>query len=352
MICKISKRYNSGKTVMLFAAMAALFGALISAVSVLAVPPTAAFIALLLVFSYPEKRGSALCAVVSAGICVLAFFIGSIQLFSALTAVIIGLAIGIMYLLGRTKPEAVALTAVLIIALSFIALWAYSGSVSENYSISSMRAFYSEMYAEFKTAFLDAVRENYLNISEPAVVAEELEAFISELSLTLDNMLLLLPSLAVIAALIISGISFKIFGAFVYKYSDNPVRILKWRFLTSNVFAAAYVVLALMNIFLTGSGVFVIAAANIYSILNFVYAYVGFNFATALLAVRMRPSAARLVIILAVLMLSSFAVQVLAIGGVIFTFLCNKAGAFPDDKGVGGEQTNIRNESENDNEKQ
>ena len=65
----------------------------------------------------------------------------------------------------------------------------------------------------------------------------------------------------------------------------------------------------------------------------------------------MKYSVAVLIVIAALLLLSSFAINILAISGVVFTFLGNKTGGFGAMPKFQGSDKKPENESENDNEK-
>ncbi len=334
---KLNEKYQYKNTMSIFAIAAVLIGALcslvalmdVSAFTTLAIVPfAAAFLALILVFSFPKKHGVTIFAVISLAICILAAVVNSVSLYAVVLSIVIGLCIALTYILGKSKPEAVVITAAAAIAVTLLTLWLFSADRTGNYAFGSVREFYVGIFSDFKALTLDSVRTGYLNLQE-TISPEELDALLLEISLYFDNLAFLLPAILVILALIIIGFSFKMFGVMVYKYSKQNLYILKWRFITTNTFVAFYIVLLIMNIFVSGTGVFAVSVANLYSIMNFVYAYIGYNFVTALLAQKMRLGFARIITIAAILLFSSFSLQVLAIGGVIFTFLCNKAGDMP-----------------------
>lgn len=348
---KLDSKFDYKKTFAMFSALALLFGLLCSAFSLFAVPFAAAYIAALIVFSFPKKHGAITAAAVSTAICVVGAAFGAISLFAALLAAVIGCSIGLTYVFGRTKTEAVAVTASLAVIVALLAVWIFSWSITGSATLTSMRGFYSEQYSLFKSQLDSSLRSQYASLGDQ-ISGADLESAITLTMSYLDYAMQLLPAIFVIMALILSGFAFKMFGLTVYKHSKDTSNIIAWRFKTSNVFVIFYIISAIVHMFASETDVLTVSFTNLYLIMNFVYAYIGYNFVTALLAQKMRIGIARLIVIAAALMFSSFSVQILAIGGVVFTFICNKASSFPQNKNSLNDTQNKRNESEDDDEKQ
>ncbi len=342
---KTDDKLKRKNLIILFSLSALVYGLLCALVSFLAIPFAAAYFAALFAFSYPKKYGAVLYAVISVFICTVSVFRGEIALFSALLSVLLGISIALAYVFGRSKPEAVSVTVFLTVIASVIFIYFVGALLSGSFQFEAVRAFYSDFCWEIKNAFLTSVKDVY--VSRGIFTPEELNAVIAELDDYFANLVLLLPSVLVIFAFIITGVAFKLFSLSVYKYSKNKSRILTWRFTTTSVFVFFYLILAVVNVFTSEISIFTVAAANLYSIFNFIYAYIGYSFVLAILSQRMRPALARLIIIAAFLLLTSFAIQMLAICGAVFTLAANKARRNFTTREKGGD-----NESENDNEKQ
>ncbi len=347
---KLDAKFDYKKTLALFAALALLFGAMCSMLSFFAIPFAAAYIAALIVFSFPKKHGAVITLSVSAAVCLCAAAFGSVSVYSALVAVVIGISIGLTYVSGRTKTEAVAITAGAVVLLTVILLWILAWLGTGSASFSSLRDFYTDVYSLLKSEIASTLNEQYESLGSQFSAAD-IEAAAAQTLLYMDSALKLIPSIFVIGALILSGFAFKMFGLTVYKHSAEKSAILAWRFKTSNVFVIFYIIVAIAYLFVSDGDVLSVSIVNLYSILHFVYAYIGYNFVTALLAGKMRLGLARLIVIAAIFIFSSFSVQILAVGGVIFTFICNKAGGFPQNKGPLNGSHNRRDESEDDDEK-
>ena len=157
--------------------------------------------------------------------------------------------------------------------------------------------------------------------------AENREAYTGsdQIILILDGFINVLPSFVAIFAFLLSGISFKVFSSVVSRVDDTPENIYVWRFVTGNVFAYFYIVLALISIFATTDDPFGIVCVNLYNLFMVVYAYIGFNFAKALISIKKSPRFANILLILLILFTSGLAFTILSYVGVYFTIARNKA---------------------------
>ena len=338
------------KTVAVLFALTLLFGAAASVLEILAFPLLAAWFAALFVFSSAKRRGIILPCAAAAVVVTLGFLTTPWAAFTAVAALVTGLIIGLMFLLSRSKPECVTVTLVAFLLMTAASLWILAAVEMGNVSFDSVKTYYTDLYADFRASAITALRQSYAEAGADAS-AEEFTEMLELIPVYLDNLAYLSPSVIAIMAFILVGIAFKIFVRLIYKYSLAGSLVLRWRFTTTNVFVIFYLVLALLNVFLSDTGAFAVSVLNLYTFFNFLYAYVGYNFALALLTQKMRYGLAVLIVVGAVMLFSSLAVNVLAIGGVAFTFISNKSGGFGALPGV--EQIDIKtdNESENDNEK-
>ncbi len=343
MVFELNKKYNYGKLVVFLAFAAAFFGLLNSTFDFIAVPLSAAFTAALFAVSFPKRHGAVILALVCAGICVLNYFVGPLAFFCAVLSSVCGLVIGVTYVYKRSKTESVVAVITVAIALTLVALWIGAARSIGTFQLSDVKDFYAAKLYEFKIFFLENAERSLAS----SVPADQLGLALSEAQTYLNAYALLLPSLLVVAALVITGCAFKIFTFLMRRFSEDESYLLAWRFTTSNVFVVFYILLAFVNAFATETNVFSVSVANLYSIFNFVYAYIGYNFVTAMLAQRWRRGVAAMAVIIGVLLLSSLAIQFLAVAGAVFSFVSNRSlsGKGPKD----GSHIN-NNESENDDE--
>jgi hypothetical protein len=148
------------------------------------------------------------------------------------------------------------------------------------------------------------------------------EALIAEV---FDKQLTSMISYIVIIGILCVGIFTKLFDALSAKLAEDISAVASWRFMTSSIFAYFYIILMILLIFTSAhGGVIGIAVSNLYNIFLVVYAYVGFNFVLALVATRMKPTTAVIVLIVVILLAMSIALQFLSMVGVLFTIRKNR----------------------------
>jgi hypothetical protein len=132
-------------------------------------------------------------------------------------------------------------------------------------------------------------------------------------------------SYIVIICFAVVGIAMKLFVKLYTRLCEDISHTIYWRFMTTSVFAYFYITLMFLSVFTsTSGGVFGIAIGNLYNIFLIVYAYVGFNQAVAMLSVKVRPAVAMLIVFAVTAVAMSFALQLLAVLGVLYTIRKNR----------------------------
>ena len=116
----------------------------------------------------------------------------------------------------------------------------------------------------------------------------------------------------------------KIFGFIVSRFSDKPEQIVNWRFSTNSIFAYFYLAITILSGLAGASDVFGIAIANIQNVFMVVYGYIGFNYAQYLFSRNRSSFFVTLMLIIAIVALSSIAISILSFLGVYFTVMKNK----------------------------
>ena len=134
----------------------------------------------------------------------------------------------------------------------------------------------------------------------------------------------LIPTLFVIS-FFISGVALKTFTSCLRKISDKDSRIFTWEFSTNSFLAYFYIILAIVNLF-TGSSdsTFAFVVSSLSMILMFVYAYLGMKFINSFLREKIGKTPSLIVIGIALLVFSSFALTLLSYIGVYYTITINK----------------------------
>lgn len=324
------RKLQGGKAVIALGTLTLLFGILTSILGALVAPIYAGLLAGLFLF---DKRTKGI-APISVALFVIAFSIilGNFTPVAELIAALSALLMAFMYSRRMSKAECAGyLTA--LFTLMFLSLFViYATSMKGEFSFDAVKETALSFYEDMKRMLL----QNYEDIeaalaaqgasADTALVTEE------QITLLLDSLVAVIPSLVVILGFIFAGISLKVFTAVVRRFDTRIDHVFNWVFFTGSIFAYFYIVLALLSFIAGTTDVFGIAVANIYNVFMVVYAYVGFNFARALLAQKRSVAFSTVILLVIIAISAGFALTVLSFLGVYFTIARNKAINYIDDQ--------------------
>ena len=143
----------------------------------------------------------------------------------------------------------------------------------------------------------------------------------------LRSMVSMIPSVVIVFAFFISGICLKVLTGImkIICDADSDVRISAWRFsLPMSIYVAFWLALTANFIvgFVNSPGVAGIVIANVYNVLLYVFAYLGFGVVVSFLSrlFKSRPLAI-LATVGTILLFSSLAIELIAYFGAAFVFL-------------------------------
>ncbi|MBQ8584160.1 MAG: hypothetical protein IJ488_06090 [Clostridia bacterium] len=324
MKAELNSKANYKSAILALSIFTVISGILSTLFGVLVLPVSAASLAALMIYDKSTKR---IPTVISA--CLVFLFNLVIGIFSgepipslSLEIIFIAFVIAFMYTKGSEKGEcAFWITAIasLFIVIAFVLDGFYAvGEVS----LSALKEHYLGIYSAFKDEFLTGINgiTSSLGDGNAAVLISPDDALV--LFNSLVNSLI---SVIVICGFVIAGVTFKVFGAIVGRIDREPSTVYNWRFSTSNVFAYFYIALLLLSLFAGAStDIFSLTVSNLYTVLSVVYAYVGYNYVSALLINSPRRGFMKLVLFLALFSATSLAIGILSIMGITFTFTHNK----------------------------
>ena len=181
--------------------------------------------------------------------------------------------------------------------------------------------YYLEMVDSLREAFVQTAMEAYGQILASGGI-EISESIVTELY---NHQLTMAISYIVIICFAVVGIAMKLFAKLYTRLCEDNSPVIYWRFRTTSVFAYFYIALMFLSVFTsTSGGVLGITIGNLYNIFLIVYAYIGFNQAVAMLSVKVRPAVAILIIVVVTVVAMSFALQLLAVLGVLYTIRKNR----------------------------
>ena len=181
--------------------------------------------------------------------------------------------------------------------------------------------YYLEMVDTLRITFVETAVEAYGQI----LASGGIEISESAVTEVYNHQITMAISYIVIICFAVVGIAMKLFTMLYTKIFEDTSPVIYWRFITTSVFAYFYIALMFISVFTsTSGGVLGITVGNLYNIFLIVYAYVGFNQAVAMLLVKVRPAVATIIVSAVTVVAMSFALQLLAVLGVLYTLRKNR----------------------------
>ena len=313
----MKKELSYKNTVFLLSALALVFGVFTAVLGEIVMPLSAAALAAL--FSVEEKKGkpvSVVISVVTALTSAVLFFIpgGGVSLvgiFSVITSLIIFLG----FKSGVKKSECASYIVVLYVAVAVLTLYLVAVKNTNVFSVSAATEYYKLLYSDLKeylVKLLEASAEEYKKYGVELALTSD------QISLLIDNLAKTVLSLVAIIGFLFTGITYKIFSFIMIKTLEKPEVITNNRFGTSNVFCYFYVILLIGSAFITDySTPLAVAIINLYNIFLAVYAYLGFDTALRFLSKRRSAVFGFIILLFAIFMLPSLAIEILSVVGVL-----------------------------------
>lgn len=324
---ELKKNLTYNKTMLILSVLCIVCGLSTLLITEAVIPIAAAFLAAIFLFEREgRRRFSYTVSIILLLINLAAFFIPEqIPTFFSLTVIAFAFLMYRSYTKGTEKSEcAFFMTAVsaLMLGVTIIAIpmFAYG-----KFSFEAVTEFYDGIISLLREEMILSVNELLFDLSvQGAPIAIDMAQF-GEL---FDRQLSMTISYVIIFAFFLAGAALKCFSLIVSKCADSVKEIFLWRFKTSNVFACFYFILAVATFFIASpDSIFAITVLNLYNILMFVYFYVGFTVAVGYLSRGRRPLFAFLIILLAIMLFFTYAIELLAVIGAVFTIRTNNGNA-------------------------
>lgn len=319
-ILKKSSLYK--KTIFTLSLLTAVFAFGCMLLGYIFLPMASAFYAALLIYENNSKR------VISYALPVVMFLINlvlrdfSFYSLEAIAYVAVGVIIYLTCTRNISKGESVfwttfAITVMLVVSAIFLAFETLGA-----FGLTPLQQFFSNLFLSYKSFFVDS-------LTSITVLDREGVSFFAynpgEAELFFHEIVILLIPIIILLAFLLSGITFKIFKSVIRKYSGDECGIDSWSFMTSNLVAYFYLIIAILAMFVSGSGVFGLSLVSLNTVFSAVFAYIGVSFVYSLIMIRGKSSFfAVMLIIIACLIFSSFAIQLLSFVGVYFNIVTNK----------------------------
>lgn len=285
-------------------------------------PFAAAYYAALL--TYESKGRRVLSIAIPAVMFTVNFLLRAALSLEGVAYVVVGLLIYFAVKRGWSKSETgvwiVIVTVVMILLSAILLAFEKTGSIG----LLPLKQFYSNIFYNLKAKTISDLTSLTTQALDGSLVFVcnpfKAEKLFNEL------MISMLPFLFIIAFLL-TGIAFKIYSGFAINYSREGSGIADWRFGASNVVCYFYIILALIALVAPNDGsIFAYTIITLNSIFSVVFAYLGCRFVYNLFTSGGRSRLfAIIVIVLAFIMFSSYAVAVLSYVGTATAIYNNKS---------------------------
>jgi uncharacterized protein len=324
----IKSTLNSRKTLILLSVLSVIFGISMCFVTELCLPFAAATLAVL--YLYDLSSSKVLSTVISVSVVAInlaaTILLGGYSAVTALGAVLLAGITGICYSKNISKCATVlysTIAATAIIVLSFVSIPII---IEGTFSLEVIGEFYTALYDSLEQSFLMMVDQIYSSVSASDAVInmtpEDFEA-------VFERAAYMLISIGIIAGFAISGITLKIFSAFVSRIDSDPQRVTTWRFEMPVLYAYFFMALSLINLFASSSmSIFAISMNNLYNVFLFVYAYIGLRVAHDHFAAKRGKIGVTLIMLVIIFLAFSLSIQILALVGVFYSIYRNRIQKF------------------------
>ncbi len=322
------ERLSYGSAMWTLALLALIFSIISLTLSDIFVPVSAAFLSVMLLCE--KKRGKRFsyfvpCAIaaLNAAVFVCAFFT-KLLIFTVAGLEIIAVSFFLYVLFSKNigKGETVGALSVTFALFLTISLWLTAADATGSFSLTASLDFYKAFAGELKDVFIESVAQMTQGLPSGTVTELYNE---QTAAVMFDTVISVLPAIGIIFTVIMTGFLCKLFSFVVFKITGNT-RIFEWRFITSSLLAYFYCALFVVNLLASGSdSVFSVVVMNLYLVFMVIYAYLGFQFSTALISMRRTRGFAWTLIALAVVIASAFAAIILSFVGVVYVVFFNRS---------------------------
>lgn len=287
-------------------------------VSDIFLPIAAGIYAVLFLYDRRKVLSGALFAVAI----LLSAFLGVTSVLTAVALFFSGALCAVLYRAGTDKSFSVLCLTVFYLLYLFASLYAIAAAEVGSVSSEAVFGFYSDAIGTAREEFVKTVTSLTTAMTDGTSVflmtAEQAE----ELFLSMTSLIF---AFFAIFAFCMTGILYKVFSRIALSFDAEPIRLVRYRFAPSPVFAGFYAVLFLLSLFLSGTeGSLAVALNNLFYIFMAVFAYVGIRFVLFALSRSRRRGLGTVLLIFFLLFANLMALELLSFFGVFFTFMSRR----------------------------
>ena len=325
MLLNLKDGLNKTKVLSLLTIVCAVSGALCAVVGDVFIALAASTLAAIFLFDGEKKLFFTInCSLLVAANIAINVVLGEFITLFALEVIIISLVVAICFYFSRAKSICAAITTVIIAIFTLISFYLFGAAAVSNYSLDAVISFYEAYIIEIKEGLVAMVNEATLQAGE-AITSSGVVLSEETVYALVDSVINSAISILVISSFAVCGILLKFFGALVIRLSSEPLKVAAWRFIVGSAFAYAYFAIAILSFFVDPAvGTVGLAAHSFVNIFMCVFAYLGILAFLSMLGRRFKPVICWIILIVALLLLSSLAIEVLSYFGAFATINVNK----------------------------
>ena len=234
----------------------------------------------------------------------------------------VGILIYYLYSKNVSKNELSVWLTVLISLFLILSMILVGFSENNSVNLSAFVDFYRGLYSSLKQVFIEVVSGMYVPDDKGVLyfvfTREDAE-------IMFHSFLSLLPSFVIIFAFLLAGASLKFYSIFEKRFDYDSYNDKKRFFLPTKFLSYAYIVFAVLNLFVTGgAGIISSVIGNVYYVLLAVFLYVGLKFSYNLIVKARTPFFAICVFVVAFMFFGMTAISLLSFIGVYFSIFANR----------------------------
>ena len=311
-----------GRNIALITAITIISSAVSCIIGELFLPVAIAFLAMLFSFENSKRTVSIITAALIALIGIGLSVAYGVVNFIGVEIIASSAVIAFYFRSLKSKGELGFILTLLISVMTLLSLYFSAAAQVGSLAPAEVGKFYADMFSQLKSTLVDSflsIKIQGQNGAEEALISKEAAVDM------VDELFSMLLSVVIVIAFAITGLSLKIFGYAVGKYSKEPAKVYNWKFGVTTPVAYFFCALALITKLSSSlDSVFIIAMNNIYNIFMFVFAYLGFTFVFYILAHRRSTAFALFLTCGAVLFLNILAIEILSFVGVFYSIVISR----------------------------
>ena len=242
----------------------------------------------------------------------------------ALQAIVLALILSIAFKKRFVKSNTALVMTIICGVFTIISYAILAMMISGDYSVDGVLNFYDEIVTLLKNTWMNLDVKAYEPIGKMfgVDITAELLGEIFDVQVRMIISYLFILSFGVV------GLGLKFFTILFNRLSSDSRDVNEWKFELSAVYAYSYVIVMLLTVFANDpADIFYAVVNNLHNIFMVMFAYIGVNVIANILSKKMNKFLSVLIPIGAVMLLGSFATEILAVVGVFSTI--NKGGILP-----------------------